>query len=40
MPIAVAEPDGPHAEAFRRVAHAVVAEVERQEATKPRLSIV
>jgi ATP-binding protein involved in chromosome partitioning len=40
VPITVAEPKGPHAEAFRRVAHAVVAEVERQEALKAPLSIV
>jgi ATP-binding protein involved in chromosome partitioning len=40
VPITVAEPKGPHAEAFRRVAHAVVAEVERQDEMKPRLSIV
>jgi ATP-binding protein involved in chromosome partitioning len=40
VPIAVAEPDGPHAEAFRLVAREVVAEVDRQEAAKPRLTIV
>jgi ATP-binding protein involved in chromosome partitioning len=40
VPIAVAEPDGPHAEAFRRVAREVVAEVDRQEAAKTRLTIV
>jgi ATP-binding protein involved in chromosome partitioning len=40
IPITVAEPKGPHAEAFRRVAHAVVAEVERQDALKTPLSIV
>jgi ATP-binding protein involved in chromosome partitioning len=40
MPIAVAEPQGPHAEAFRHVAEAVVAEVARQDEMKPRLSIV
>lgn len=40
MPIAVAEPKGPHAAAFRRVAEAVVEEVAQQEAVKPKLSIV
>ncbi len=40
VPIAVAEPSGPHAEAFRRVAREVVAEVDRQEAAKTRLTIV
>ena len=40
VPIAVAEPKGPHAEAFRRVAAAVVEEVAQQEAVKPKLSIV
>jgi ATP-binding protein involved in chromosome partitioning len=40
VPIAVADPDGPHAEAFRLVAREVVAEVDRQEAAKPRLTIV
>jgi ATP-binding protein involved in chromosome partitioning len=40
VPIAVAEPQGPHAEAFRHVAEAVVAEVARQDEMKPRLSIV
>ncbi|HYO14186.1 MAG TPA: Mrp/NBP35 family ATP-binding protein [Thermoanaerobaculia bacterium] len=40
VPIAVAEPKGPHAEAFRRVAGAVVEEVAQQEAVKPKLSIV
>jgi ATP-binding protein involved in chromosome partitioning len=40
VPIAVAEPRGPHAEAFRNVAEAVVEEVAQQEAVKPKLSIV
>jgi len=40
IPIAVAEPTGPHAAAFRRVAEAVVAEVDRQSAMRPKLSIV
>jgi ATP-binding protein involved in chromosome partitioning len=40
VPIAVADPDGPHGEAFRRVAGEVVAEVARQEAMKPGLTIV
>jgi ATP-binding protein involved in chromosome partitioning len=40
VPIAVAEPKGPHAEAFRRLAGAVVEEVAQQEAVKPKLSIV
>ncbi len=40
VPIAVAEPKGPHAEAFRHVAQAVVEEVARQDEMKPRLSIV
>jgi ATP-binding protein involved in chromosome partitioning len=40
VPISVAEPKGPHAEAFRHVAEAVVAEVARQDEMKPRLSIV
>lgn len=40
VPIAVAEPRGPHAEAFRHVAAEVVEEVARQEEMKPRLSIV
>ncbi|HEX4959779.1 MAG TPA: Mrp/NBP35 family ATP-binding protein [Thermoanaerobaculia bacterium] len=40
VPITVAEPKGPHAEAFRHVAEAVVEEVARQDALKPRLSIV
>jgi ATP-binding protein involved in chromosome partitioning len=40
VPIAVADPQGPHADAFRRVAEAVVAEVARQEEMKPRLTIV
>jgi ATP-binding protein involved in chromosome partitioning len=40
IPIAVADPTGPHAAAFRHVAEAVVAEVERQSAMRPKLSIV
>lgn len=40
VPITVAEPGGPHAEAFRKVAAAVVEEVARQEELKPKLSIV
>jgi ATP-binding protein involved in chromosome partitioning len=40
VPIVVAEPRGPHAEAFHRVAEAVVEEVVRQEELKPKLSIV
>ena len=40
VPIAVAEPKGPHAEAFRKVAQEVVAEVARQDEMKPKLTIV
>ncbi|HEX5760243.1 MAG TPA: Mrp/NBP35 family ATP-binding protein [Thermoanaerobaculia bacterium] len=40
VPIAVAEPHGPHAAAFREVARAVVSEVARQEELRPKLSIV
>jgi ATP-binding protein involved in chromosome partitioning len=40
MPIVVAEPQGPHGDAFRHVAEEVVEEVARQEAVKPKLSIV
>ncbi|HSK80035.1 MAG TPA: Mrp/NBP35 family ATP-binding protein [Thermoanaerobaculia bacterium] len=40
VPIVVAEAKGPHADAFRRVAEEVVEEVARQEAVKPKLSIV
>ncbi|HEX5717675.1 MAG TPA: Mrp/NBP35 family ATP-binding protein [Thermoanaerobaculia bacterium] len=40
VPIVVAEPDGPHADAFRVVAEAVVEEVARQSEMKPKLSIV
>jgi ATP-binding protein involved in chromosome partitioning len=40
VPIVVAEPDGPHADAFRHVAEAVVEEVARQAEAKPKLSIV
>jgi ATP-binding protein involved in chromosome partitioning len=40
VPIAVAKPDGPHSEAFRKVAEAVVDEVAHQSEMKPKLSIV
>jgi ATP-binding protein involved in chromosome partitioning len=40
VPITVAEPKGPHAQAFRNVAEAVVEEVAQQEAARPKLSIV
>jgi ATP-binding protein involved in chromosome partitioning len=40
VPIVVAEPKGPHGDAFRRVAQAVVAEVARQDEMKPKLTIV
>lgn len=40
VPIAVENPQGPHAIAFRQVAEAVVAEVARQDEAKPRLTIV
>jgi ATP-binding protein involved in chromosome partitioning len=40
VPIAVAEPEGPHAAAFRHVAQAVVEEVARQDAARPKLAIV
>jgi ATP-binding protein involved in chromosome partitioning len=40
VPIVVARPDGPHAAAFERLAAAVVAEVARQAAERPKLSIV
>jgi ATP-binding protein involved in chromosome partitioning len=40
VPIAVAKPKGPHAEAFKKVAEAVAQEVERQADAKPRLTIV
>lgn len=40
QPIVVAEPRGPHVDAFRHVAEAVVEEVARQSETKPKLSIV
>ncbi|HVR07438.1 MAG TPA: Mrp/NBP35 family ATP-binding protein [Thermoanaerobaculia bacterium] len=39
VPIVVAEPQGAHADAFRHVAEAVVEEVSRQSAAKPKLSI-
>jgi ATP-binding protein involved in chromosome partitioning len=40
VPIVVAQPDGPHAAAFRRVAEAADAEVIRTSEAKPKLSIV
>jgi ATP-binding protein involved in chromosome partitioning len=40
VPIVVAQPDGPHAAAFRAIAAAVADEVERQAAQRPQLSIV
>jgi ATP-binding protein involved in chromosome partitioning len=40
VPITVAEPRGPHADAFRQIAAEVVEEVARQEEMKPKLSIV
>jgi ATP-binding protein involved in chromosome partitioning len=40
VPISVADPKGPHGEAFRRVAREVVEEVERQAEMKPGLTIV
>jgi ATP-binding protein involved in chromosome partitioning len=40
VPITVAEPRGPHADAFRQVAAEVVEEVARQAEMKPKLSIV
>ena len=40
VPIVVAEPDGPHSEAFQRVGEAVVDEVARQSEMMPKLSIV
>ncbi len=40
VPIVVAEPRGPHAASFRRIAEAVVAEVARQSAARPKLSIL
>ena len=39
-PIVVAEPTGPHSDAFRRVAEAVIAEVERQSVARPKLTIL
>ena len=39
-PIVVAEPKGPHGDAFRAVAQAVVTEVARQDEMKPKLTIV
>jgi ATP-binding protein involved in chromosome partitioning len=39
-PIVAAQPAGPHAEAFRSIAEAVVAEVERHAAARPQLQIV
>jgi ATP-binding protein involved in chromosome partitioning len=40
VPIVVADPKGPHGDAFRRVAQSVIAEVARQEETKHKLTIV
>jgi len=40
VPISVADPTGPHAAAFRRVAEAVAQEVERETSVRPKLSIV
>ena len=40
VPIVVAEQGGPHADAFRRVAESVIAEVARTDEMKPRLTIV
>jgi ATP-binding protein involved in chromosome partitioning len=40
VPIVVSEPRGAHADSFRHVAASVVEEVERQDALKPKLSIV
>jgi ATP-binding protein involved in chromosome partitioning len=40
VPIAVAEPKGPHGDAFRALAQAVVVEVARQDEMKPKLTIV
>jgi len=40
VPIVVAQPQGAHAAAFRKVAESVVAEVEKQLAARPRMTIV
>jgi ATP-binding protein involved in chromosome partitioning len=40
VPIVVAEPKGPHGDAFRALAQAVVVEVARQDEMKPKLTIV
>ncbi len=40
VPIVVEQKTGPHADAFRAVAEAVVAEVAKQAAERPKLSIV
>jgi ATP-binding protein involved in chromosome partitioning len=40
VPISVADPKGPHAEAFRGLARQVVEEVARQDEMKPKLTIV
>jgi ATP-binding protein involved in chromosome partitioning len=40
VPIVVARPDGTHAQVFRQLAESVAAEVERESAARPRLSIV
>jgi ATP-binding protein involved in chromosome partitioning len=39
-PIVVAQPEGRHAEAFRKIAEVVAEEAERQAAERPRMSIV
>jgi ATP-binding protein involved in chromosome partitioning len=39
-PIVVAQPDGPHAQAFRRVAESVAEEAEKRAAERPKMSIV
>jgi hypothetical protein len=39
VPIVVAQPEGPHADAFRAVAEAVVEEVARHAAERPKLTI-
>ncbi len=40
VPIAVAQPDGSHAAAFRAIAEAVIEEVDAEAAKRPKLSIV
>ena len=39
VPIVVAQPEGPHADAFRAVAEAVVEQVARHAAERPKLTI-